>query len=77
MVQDRVKEVQQIVERPITVVKEIPTQVEKIVEIPIVHERVVKVQEIVEKPVIQRLENTIVKEVYLRDPIIVKEPKTI
>ena len=35
------------------------------------------VQEIVEKPVIQRIENTIVKEVYLRDPVVLKEPKTI
>jgi hypothetical protein len=26
---------------------------------------------------VQRIENTIIKEVYLRDPIIVKEPKTI
>lgn len=34
-------------------------------------------QQIVEKPVVQRIENTIIKEVYLRDPIIIKEPKTI
>ena len=64
-------------ERVVETVKQVPVEIEKIIEVPIIHERVVKVQEIVEKPVIQRLENTIVKEVYLRDPIIVKEPKTI
>ena len=41
----------------------------------LLHERVKIVQEIIEKPVVQRIENTIIKEVYLRDPIIVREPK--
>jgi hypothetical protein len=37
----------------------------------------VKVVEIVEKPIIQRSEQTIIKEVYLRDPQIIREPKII
>ena len=36
-----------------------------------------KVVEIVEKPIIQRSEQTIIKEVYLRDPQIIREPKII
>ena len=47
------------------------------VQVPVVHEVVKKVQEIIEKPMIQRIENTIIKEVPLRDPIVIKEPKTI
>ena len=54
------------------VIKEVPRDIERIVEIPIIHERLVTVQEIVERPIVQKIENTIVKEVYLRDPLIVK-----
>lgn len=50
---------------------------ERIVQVPLFQEKVVKVTEIVEKPIIQRSEITIVKEVYLRDPQIIKEPKII
>lgn len=57
---------------PVEVIREVPREIERIVEIPIIHERLITVQQIVEKPVVQRIENTIIKEVYLRDPIIVK-----
>jgi hypothetical protein len=36
-------------------------EVEKIIEIPVVHEVVKIVREIVEKPIIERVENTIIK----------------
>ena len=62
---------------PVEVIREVPREIEKIVEIPVIHERLITVQQIVEKPVVQRIENTIIKEVYLRDPIIIKEPRTI
>ena len=64
-------------DRIIENIKEVPVEVEKIIEIPIVHEKIIKVQEVVEKPIIQKFENTIIKEVYLRDPLIVREAKTI
>lgn len=62
---------------PVEVIREVPREIERIVEIPIIHERLITVQQIVEKPVVQRIENTIIKEVYLRDPIIIREPRTI
>lgn len=71
------QEVIKEVKIPVEVIREVPKEIEKIIEIPIIHERIVIVQEIVERPVIQKIENTIIKEVYLRDPIIIKEPKTI
>ena len=46
---------------------------EKIVQIPIIHEKIVSVPQIITKPIIQRVENTIIKEVFVRDPLIVKE----
>jgi hypothetical protein len=52
-------------------------EVEKIVQIPVIQERIVKVTEIVEKPILQRSEITVIKEVYLRDPQIIMEPKII
>ena len=36
-----------------------PKEVERIVEVPVIHERVIKVQEIIEKPVIQTIERQV------------------
>jgi hypothetical protein len=56
----------------VTVKEEVEKIVERRVEIPIIHEKIVIVPEIITKPIIQRIENTIIKEVPIRDPLIVK-----
>ena len=72
IIQERIKEVEKEVPHVVTVKEEVEKIVERRVEIPIIHEKIVIVQEIVTKPVVQRIENTIVKEVAIRDPLIVK-----
>ena len=74
VIQDRIKEIERIVEKPVPLIREVEKIVEKRVEIPVIVERVVTVPEIVTKTIIQRIENTIVKEVFIRDPLIVKQP---
>jgi hypothetical protein len=44
VVQEKLKEIPQIIERPVTVVKEVPTEIEKIIQIPVIHDRIIKVE---------------------------------
>jgi hypothetical protein len=52
-------------------------EVERVIQVPLIQEKLKIVTEFVEKPIVERVENTIVKEVYLRDPLIVREPKIV
>lgn len=54
-----------------------PVEVERVIQVPLIQEKLKIVTEFVEKPIVERVENTIVKEVYLRDPLIVREPKIV
>ena len=42
-----------------------------------VHEKVRLVEIVVEKPVVETVRQTEIKEVFLRDPLVIKEPKIV
>ena len=52
--------------------KEVPKEIEKFIEIPLIQEKVKYIERFIEKPVIETIKSVEVKEVYLRDPLIIR-----
>ena len=61
--QDRIKEVERVVNRTVELVKEVEKVVERRVEVPITNEKLVKVPEIITQIVVERCENPVIVEV--------------